>query len=133
MATSTPQNMLITHYRPFDEEETPLARILSLSNIVAKLQLMYYQYSVTLPLYGMEPWENAILNTIVIILALLILQTLYYIFRIIFYLLHCLLAVSLALMWLAQRRGWGSIGGRRGEEEYSSRGGDSVYLIMDRP
>jgi hypothetical protein len=107
MATSTPQNMLITHYRSFDEDETPLARILSLSNIVAKLQLMYYQYSVTLPLYGMEPWENAIINTIVIILALLILQTLYYIFQFIDR-IHCLLAVCLALVWLAQRRSWTS-------------------------
>jgi hypothetical protein len=106
MATSTPQSMLITHYRSFDEEEPPLARILSLSNIVAKLQLMYYQYSVTLPLYGMEPWENAIINTIVIILALLILQTLYYIMQIIFSLLQCPLAVCLALLWSAQRRDW---------------------------
>jgi hypothetical protein len=121
MATQTPQNILITHYRSFDEDETPSARILSLSNIITKLQLMYYQYSVTLPLYGMEPWENAIINTVVIILALLILQTLYYIMQIIFYLLHCLLAVSLALVWLARRRIWASVGRRRGEE-CSSRG-----------
>ena len=42
---------------------------LLLSKLAAKLRLIYYQYSVTLPLYGLQPIEACILNAIVLLSA----------------------------------------------------------------
>lgn len=41
-----------------------------LSELIAKLQLTYYQYSVTLPIYGLHPIEKFILNILVVLSVL---------------------------------------------------------------
>lgn len=46
----------------------------SLYNIVEKIQLIYYQYSVTLPVYGLTLGEKIVLNSLVIISAFLLVQ-----------------------------------------------------------
>jgi hypothetical protein len=45
-----------------------------LSCIDEKIQLMYYQYSVTLPIYGLTPGEKITLNSLVILLVSLFLR-----------------------------------------------------------
>jgi hypothetical protein len=45
-----------------------------LSRIDEKIQLMYYQYSVTLPIYCLTPGEKIILNSLVILLISLFLR-----------------------------------------------------------
>jgi Small subunit of serine palmitoyltransferase-like len=46
-----------------------------------KLQLMYYQYSVTLPLYGMQRTERAIFNSLVILSIFFTIQLSFYMAR----------------------------------------------------
>jgi hypothetical protein len=45
-----------------------------LSRIDKKIQPMYYQYSVTLPIYGLTPGEKIVLNSLVILLISLFLR-----------------------------------------------------------
>lgn len=46
-----------------------------------KLQPMYYQYSINLPLYGMQPTERAILNSLVILSISTSIQSAFYVAR----------------------------------------------------
>lgn len=49
-----------------------------LSQPIAKLRLTYYQYTVTLPIYGLHPIEKCILNVLVAFSILVSLRIVFY-------------------------------------------------------
>jgi hypothetical protein len=65
------------------ESQTPSATLATsfFTRTEKRLQLIYYQYSVTLPLYGMQPTERAIFNSLVILSPFIFIPLAFYVVR----------------------------------------------------
>jgi hypothetical protein len=65
------------------ESQTSLATLVTsfFTRTEKRPQMIYYQYSVTLPLYGMQPTERAIFNSLVILSLFISIPLAFYVVR----------------------------------------------------
>lgn len=72
------------------------------TRMAKKLKLMYYIYTVTLPIYGMQPIEKAIIDTFMAFFVFLVLHTAFWVFGIPFW-------AALALVGVPRGAGLGVV------------------------